>query len=137
VRLRILEQLVERAVAVERFVEPRLAAPQRLLDHRTPDALFVAALGNQRLDRLDGELERLGPAIFVGDRCRRRRLGLRLGRADRFRRALLRRCLALRAHEIVVIDELVAVRDQQVGRRVLDADADNGFGIFSKLTHQR
>src|SRR5581483_5325112 len=39
--------------------------------------------------------------------------------------------------EVVVIDELVAVRDQQVRRRVLDADADHVLRVLAQLRDER
>jgi hypothetical protein len=47
------------------------------------------------------------------------------------------RPLALFANKIVVVDELVAVRDQQVGRRVLDAHADHRLVVLAQLRHER
>src|SRR6185503_9010862 len=55
----VLEQVREGAIAVVGLVEARLSALQRLLDHRAPDLLARAALGRERLQRLDHEVERL------------------------------------------------------------------------------
>jgi hypothetical protein len=41
------------------------------------------------------------------------------------------------AHEVVVVDELVAVGDQQIGRRILDADADHRLRVLAQLRDQR
>jgi hypothetical protein len=51
-------------------------------------------------------------------------------------RSRCRRALHL-AHEVVVEDEFVAVGDQQVGGRLLDADADHVLGVLAQLGHQR
>src|SRR5687767_15127436 len=75
---RLLEQLVERAEAVVALVEAGIAALQRLLDHRAPDLLLVAALVDQGVDRLEHELE--GFLLLV-------RASIRLGRGPG------RRCL--------------------------------------------
>ena len=56
--LRLQQEVVERAEAVIRFVEARLAALQRLLDHRAPDLFLGAAFVGQRFDRFDDEVER-------------------------------------------------------------------------------
>src|SRR5882672_2042896 len=47
---RFLEEIGEAAKAVIGLVEARIAALQRLLDHRAPDLLLRAALGLQRLE---------------------------------------------------------------------------------------
>jgi len=44
--------------------------------------------------------------------------------------------LPARAPGFVVIQELVTVIDEQVRRGVLDADADDGFGVLAKLADQ-
>src|SRR5688572_19051513 len=58
VGLGVLEQLAERIVAVVLLVEGRLLALHRLLDHRSPENLFV--LAHESLDRVDEELEAFG-----------------------------------------------------------------------------
>src|SRR5690554_2722220 len=72
-RLRLLEQLAERAESVVGLVEPGLAALERLLDHRAPDLLLGAALAHQRLDRLHHQVERLLALVLLAV-ARRRRL---------------------------------------------------------------
>src|SRR5437762_10824372 len=57
--LRLLEQIREGAKAVVGLVEARFAALQRLLDHRAPDALALAALGDERIERLEHQIEGL------------------------------------------------------------------------------
>ena len=53
-----------------------------------------------------------------------------------FRRA--RACAAgFLAHEVVVENEFVAVRDQQIGGRILDADADHGLVVLAQLGDER
>jgi len=42
-----------------------------------------------------------------------------------------------RADEVVIIEEFVAVVDEQVGSGVFDADADDGLGVLAQLAHQR
>jgi hypothetical protein len=51
-------------------------------------------------------------------------------------RALLLLALFL-PHQVVVVDELVAVRDQQVRGRALDADADHELVVLAQLADQR
>src|SRR4030095_12522581 len=127
--LGFFEHSVERAEAIVRLIEAGLAAFERLLDHRAPDFLLVATLPGERLDGLDDQVERLLPAFLIASSRRggRRAIDRRLRRGLRQRRGCARCSLsrgppALFADEIVVIDELVAVGDQQIGRRVLDAD---------------
>src|SRR5437763_12788767 len=54
--LGFLEQIREGAEAVVGLVEAGFAALQRLLDHRAPDALALAALGNERVERLQHDV---------------------------------------------------------------------------------
>src|SRR3954469_19897953 len=54
----IFQKVGEGAEAVVGLVEARLPALQRLLDHRAPDVLAFTALGDQRAERLDQEVER-------------------------------------------------------------------------------
>src|SRR5690606_25538470 len=56
VLLRVLEQLVEVAVAGGRLVEVGMHAPQRLLDHRAPDDVVVL---REVLDDLEHEIDRV------------------------------------------------------------------------------
>src|SRR5207245_1818400 len=60
-----LEQLVERAEAVVALVESRAAALQRLLDHRAPDLVLRAPLGEQGVDGGEHEVERFLLLVFV------------------------------------------------------------------------
>src|SRR5258708_960645 len=55
---------------------------------------------------------------------------------DRRRRL---RCFArlLLAHQVVVVDERVAVGDQEVGGGLLHADADHGLVVLAQLAHER
>src|SRR5579864_8890906 len=112
--LGVLEQLRERAVAVVALVEGRLLALHGLLDHRAPEHVLV--LADQRLDRLDHQAEGLGGLLVEA---------VELG-------PLLRV-----APDVLVVDELVAVVDQQVGRVVLDADADDVLVVLLELRDQR
>src|SRR6185295_9487607 len=52
-----LEEIGEGLEPIVGLVEAGLAALERLLDHRTPDLLALAALGDQRLQRLEKEVE--------------------------------------------------------------------------------
>src|SRR5438309_1959043 len=122
--LGFLEEIGEGAEAVVGLVEAGLSALERLLDHRAPDALALAALGNERVERLQHEL--VGLLLLVLPRGRRL--------AALLRRAAL---LLVGAHQVVVIDELVAIGDQEVGARVLDADADHRLGVLAQLGDQR
>src|ERR1051325_5661023 len=62
----LLEQIRERAKAIVRLVEAGLAALESLLDHRAPDALVLAALGDERVERLEHELERFLLLVLAG-----------------------------------------------------------------------
>ncbi|EDK61103.1 hypothetical protein BMAJHU_I0086 [Burkholderia mallei JHU] len=59
------------------------------------------------------------------------RAGLGLARVAFRERALLL------AGEVVVEDEFVAVRDEQIRRRVLHADADHALRVLAQLRHER
>src|SRR5512134_4044249 len=123
---RLLEQVGEGAKTVVRLVEARVAALERLLDHRAPDLLFRPALGGERFERGKHLIE--GFLLLVVAAARRRRVA-----------ALLRRAplLILGAHEIVVVDELVAVVDEQIGARVLDTDSDHRLRVLAQLRYER
>src|SRR5688572_11804873 len=112
-----LEQLAECLEPVVALVEAGLAALDRLLDHRSPDLLLRIALGEQVLGGLHHELDALLPAVVPAG-C---------GSGRRFRDLFLARDFrpGLAAHQVVVVDELVADADQEVGRGVLDAAADH------------
>src|SRR5439155_4572719 len=121
--LSFFQQRVERTETVIGFVEPGLAALQRLLDHRTPDFFLGTALAQQRVDRLHNQVDRLvAPLVFALERygerdaflCRQ--LAASYGRfldglssaRSRLRRTLAcapacRRFLFF-AHQIVVVD---------------------------------
>src|SRR6185437_699393 len=69
--LRLRQQVVERAETIGTLVETGMTALDGLLDHRAPDGLTLPTLLEQRIERLDHQLERVvevGPAI--GTRCR-------------------------------------------------------------------
>src|SRR3977135_2863359 len=112
--LRFLQEIGEGAKAVVGLVEAGVAALERLLDHRAPDLLVGAALRDERLERaehhVEGFLLLVAAVALVAARAGRRGL-----------LALLRRAplLLVGAHQVVVVDELVAVVDQQVGARIL------------------
>ncbi|KQV52430.1 hypothetical protein ASC93_06640 [Massilia sp. Root335] len=67
--------------------------------------------------------------VLVGRTAARRGLGLAL--------VALGGGAALLAYEVVVEDEFVAVRDQQVGRRLLHAHADHPLRILAQLGDER
>src|SRR5688500_17357988 len=54
-----LEQVGKGAEAVVGLVEAGLATLERLLDHRAPDRLALAALCDERVQRLDHQVEGL------------------------------------------------------------------------------
>src|SRR4029453_5757337 len=111
---RILQELREGGEPVVRLVEGRVLPDHRLLDHRAPEGLLVLAL-----ERLDG-VDQLGHG-----------LGLFLPQAPQQRR-LLRV-----ADEVLVEDELVAVRHEKIRGGGLDAEADDVSIVFTKLRDQR
>src|SRR5436309_5276832 len=118
--LRFLEEIGERLEPIVGLIESGLTALERLLDHRAPDLFARAALGDERVQRLEHQVERLLLLVFAGGR--------------RFA-ALLRRAalLLVLAHQVVVVNELIAVGDQEVRARVLDADADHGLRVLAQL----
>src|SRR5262245_26971790 len=63
--LRVLQQIAESAEAIVGFVEAGIAALECLLDHRAPDLFVLIALARQGLDRVEHEIERFLPAIFL------------------------------------------------------------------------
>src|SRR6185503_14497375 len=106
---RILEKVGERLVAIVGLVEARIAALQRLLHHRAPDFFLRAALGDERFQGAEHQVETLLLLLLA-----------RAGGARRFPAFLCGAALLLvLPHQVVVVDELVAVVDQQVGTRVL------------------
>src|SRR3954469_22247215 len=66
--LGIFQEVGERAEAVVRLVEAGFAALQRLLDHRAPDLLAVAALGDERVQRLEKQIEGFLLLVLAGRR---------------------------------------------------------------------
>ena len=63
--LRLFQQVAEGAEAVVGLVEIGLAPLERVLQHRGPDPVAVAALGHERVEGLDHQLDRLGLAGFL------------------------------------------------------------------------
>src|SRR5690606_12749285 len=95
---RFFEEVRERTEAIIGFVEARIAALEGLLHHGAPDLFLGAPLGDQRIERANDLVEGLLLLVF-GGRCRL---------LAPFRRSPL---LLVLSHEVVVVDELVAVRD--------------------------
>src|SRR5688572_12536508 len=130
--LGFLEEVGEPMKAIVRLVEARIPALQRLLHHRAPDALVGVALRHQRLERAEHQVKGLlllvAAVALVAAGAHRRRFASLLGRAA---------LLLVGAHQVVVVDEFVAVVDQQVGARVLYADADHRLRVLAQLRHQR
>src|SRR5687767_4239064 len=111
--LGFLEELGEPMESIVRLVETGVSALERLLHHRAPDALVGVTLGHQRLERSQHQVEGLLLLVAVAllaARAHRRRVAALLGGAA---------LLLVGAHQVVVVDEFVAVVDQQVGARVL------------------
>src|SRR3954447_20145087 len=115
-----LQQIGERAIAVVSFVEAGIAPLERLLHHRAPDLLVGAALGDQRLERAEEEVIGLLLLVVAGRR----------GFLALLRRAAF---LLVGAHQVVIVDELVAVVDEKVGARVLDSHADDELRVLAQL----
>jgi hypothetical protein len=111
----VFQQFAERPVTVVLLVERRLLPLHRVLDHGgEQDFLVLPPQGQQGLDEQPEHLL----------------LGLReLGRhAGHGRRALV---------QVVVINELVAVVAQQVGRGLGQPEADHVLAQLLELGHQR
>src|SRR5690242_12475877 len=66
--LGIFQEVGERAEAVVRLVEAGHAALQRLLHHGAPDALALAALGDEGVQRLEQHVEGLLLLVLAGRR---------------------------------------------------------------------
>src|SRR4051812_16669786 len=99
--LRIFEEVRERLESIVRLVESGFAALERLLHHRAPDLLARAALGDERVQRLDHQVEGFLLLVFRGSTLAPLLGGTAL--------------LLILAHQVVVEDELVAVGDEQIG----------------------
>ena len=85
----------------------------------------------------DRHLDRLALARFQLFLAMLFLIGRALDRRLRFLRvAFGGRALAF-AHQVVIKDEFIAVGDQQVGGRLLDADADYLLGVLAQLGDQR
>src|SRR4030095_10879492 len=61
----LFEQPRERPESIIRLVESRVAALQRLLHHRAPDLVFFTPFGDERLDRVRHEIDRLLPPLVI------------------------------------------------------------------------
>src|SRR5262245_37488158 len=74
--LGLLEEVGEPMEAIVRLVEAGIAALERLLHHRSPDALVGVALGQQGLQRAEHQVERflLLVAVRLVTAAGRRRL---------------------------------------------------------------
>src|SRR5471032_1746449 len=113
-RFRLFQQIAEGAEAIVGLAEVRLAALDRFLQHRGPDLAAVAALGDQRIEGADGDVDGFAAAaVHVGAALALLfRRALRRGAA--FARVALGGGAAAFAHQVVVEDEFVAVGHQQV-----------------------
>ena len=135
-RLRLFQQVAKGAKTVGGLAEAGLASLDGVLEYRGPDLAAVATLGHQRVEGLHRHLDRLtAPHVQVFATAAvlvRAAPGRGLGVA---RLTSHLHPLAL-AHQIVVKDELVAVGDQQIGGRLLDANADHLLGVLAQLGHQ-
>src|SRR5687768_3867682 len=81
---RLFQQVREGAEAVIALVESRVAALERLLDHRAPDALVRVAFRHQRLERAEHQIESLLLLVavrLVASGARRRGFAALLGAA--------------------------------------------------------
>ena len=115
--LGVHEQAAEAAVAVGRLVERGLLALHGVLDHRGEDRVLVLADEGARSTPAAG---RRPPSCPAG--CRPP-----AGRARPAAGLLL---------QVLVEDELVAVAGQQVGGRVLHAEADDVLAVLLELGDQ-
>ena len=129
---RIFKQVPESPEAVVVLVEAGIAALDDLLEDGCPDPVAVAPIGHEidesGMDNLDG----LGFALFLFFAT----LGLFFRRTLFALFALRTPCLAV-THQVVVINELIAIGDEQIGTGLLDAHADDFFGVFTQFRHQR
>src|SRR5450830_71201 len=133
-RLRFFQQVAEGAETVIRFAEVRFAALDRFFQHRGPDLAAVAPFGHQRVERFDGHLDRFRLARLVFFLAAHFFVGRALDGGSRaFARVALGGRAAALAHQVIVENEFVAVRHQQVGGRLLDAHADHLLGVFAQF----
>ncbi len=129
--LRRFEQRTEGAEAIVRFIEIRLAALDRLFQHRRPDLAALTTFGKQRIEGFHRNRHRLGPTALE-----RFLVALVIATIARLGIATWRALRRLR-HQIIVEDELIAIGDQQIRRRLTHPDADHLLGVFPQLRHQR
>ena len=134
--LRFHKEIVERAEPVGALVEPRMQSLDRLLDHRTPDALLLPALLGHGFQRRHHQIQRLGEIECSGWRLARA-LRPRLGGGGGASRASARGTRGHDAHQIVVVKELIAVVDEEVGRGILHAHADHRLVVLAQLADKR
>ena len=131
------EEVVEGAEAVGAFVEAGVAAFEGLLDHGTVNGIVAVAALGEGFHCFGDQVERVGD----GRACGSLGAGLGLnglgGGGGGLGRGALPRPRLHRAHEVVVIQEFVAVVDEQVGAGILDADADDFFGVLAQLADER
>src|SRR5580704_5757237 len=112
------------------LIESWMSALDCLFDHRSPDS-FTAPLFGDRLQGLDHQIKRLGRfrafAVTVGP-----------GRGSTARRhgGAAVRSAAFLAHQVVVINEFVAVADKKIRGRVLHSDSDHGLVVLPQLAYQ-
>src|SRR3989337_1348739 len=101
--LGFLEELGEPMESIVRLVEAGVAALERLLHHRAPDALVGITLGPQGLGRAQHQVEGLlllvAAVAFVAARAHRRGVAALLGGAA---------LLLVGPHQVVLVDELAA-----------------------------
>jgi len=120
------QEIAEGAESAGALAEPGMSAFEGLLDHRTPDPfVFVAfvADGIEGFDDLAQGVGEGGGFCGIGGRAGRGAGAGPDGRATGLVRFL--------PGKIVVVEELVAVVDEEIRGGILDADTDDHLGVLA------
>ncbi len=131
----VFEEFSECSVTVVSLLKSRLHPPNGLLDQRAPEGIII---GLQRTNNLYDPEDSFHPLVQILLLFHLPRpcvaLFFRLpGSLLLWSRA---RFFGRRFDEIVVIDELVAIGDEELRRRALDATANHAFIVFLELGNQ-
>ena len=130
--MRFEKKLVKSTEPVRALVEAGVLAFDGLFYQGAANRIVLATFGAQRFQGLREELEgavdgRSRAMIPVRGRLLPSHGGCGAG-------TFLRR---FDTHQVVVIDEFVAVADKQIGGRFLDPNADDGLGVLAQFADKR